>query len=271
MLINDDGWALTCKHVVAVLAQQQQISANYTGFKARVAAVPKRMNPKKWQRECEKHWKLLPNTTVQIMSRFINCVDIMTGYKVVVHPQLDIALVQFQGFTKIMCKTYPVFATNGKELAPGKGLCRLGFPFAQYTNFSYDSTADKLQWTTTGMAQSPLFPLDGMVTRMVANPMQEPIGIELSTPGLKGQSGGPAFDVNGVIWGMQSQTAHLDLDFDINKEVLRGGLPKQVKDTAFLHVGHCIHVNELKKFMRANNVLFQEQNAANSGTITAVA
>jgi len=84
------------------------------------------------------------------------------------------------------------------------------------------------------------------------------IGFEMSTPGLRGQSGGPVFDTDGVIWGMQSATRHLDLDFDVNQELLRDGKKKRVTDSAFLHVGHCVHVNILKEFMREQKVDFQE-------------
>ena len=57
---------------------------------------------------------------------------------------------------------------------------------------------------------------------------------------------------------MQAATGHLDLDFDVNMEVVGGGLKKQVKESAILHVGHCVHVNVLKQFMRDNGIAFQE-------------
>jgi len=42
----------------------------------------------------------------------------------------------------------------------------------------------------------------------------EIMGIELSTPGLRGQSGGPLFNSEGIICGMQSSTNHLHLGFE---------------------------------------------------------
>lgn len=136
-------------------------------------------------------------------------------------------------------------------------LCRLGFPFPEFTNFEFDPVADQIRWTTTGRSDSPQFPIDGMVTRHLLGPGGV-TGFELSTPGLKGQSGGPAFDSSGRVWGMQSATNHLDLDFDVDMDVLRNGQKRRVKDSAFLHVGHCIHVDVLKQFMRDNGVAFQE-------------
>ena len=93
----------------------------------------------------------------------------------------------------------------------------------------------------------------------VADDAGNVIGFELSTPGLRGQSGGPVFDSEGKVWGTQSQTIHLDLDFDVDQQVMRGGLPRRVQDSAFLHVGHCVHVDVLKSFMRAHNVRFNEE------------
>jgi hypothetical protein len=154
--------------------------------------------------------------------------------------------------------TFPVLATDGIALKPGKSLCRLGYPFPEFKNFDYDAAADEIRWTTTGRIDTPPFPIEGMVTRHLADAAGNIIGFEMSTPGLRGQSGGPVFDIDGRVWGMQAATGHLDLDFDVNMEVVGGGLKKQVKESAILHVGHCVHVNVLKQFMRDNGIAFQE-------------
>ena len=73
------------------------------------------------------------------------------------------------------------------------------------------------------------------------------IRLELSTPGLRGQSGGPLFDEDGLICGMQSSTNHLHLGFDMkNFEYKTGGKTIKVTNQPFLHVGHCIHANIIK-------------------------
>jgi hypothetical protein len=137
-------------------------------------------------------------------------------------------------------------------------LCRLGFPFAEFTNFEYNRDLDKISWTQTGKHMTPRFPIEGMVTRRLLDDQGKILGFEMSTPGLRGQSGGPAFDSKGVIWGLQAMTKHLDLDFDIDQEVLRQGQLKRVHDHAFLHVGGCIHIEVIKNFMRENKVTFKE-------------
>jgi hypothetical protein len=57
---------------------------------------------------------------------------------------------------------------------------------------------------------------------------------------------------------MQSATNHLDLNFDVDLEVYRDGVKRHVKESAILHVGHCVHVNVLKDFMRQHIVDFNE-------------
>ena len=95
-----------------------------------------------------------------------------------------------------------------------------------------------------------------MVTRFLAD-SEGVWGIELSTPGLKGQSGGPLFDGHGVVYGMQSATNHLHLGFDVkNKEVVSNGEKIKVTNQPFLHVGHCIHVDIIKKFLTEKGIQF---------------
>ena len=97
-----------------------------------------------------------------------------------------------------------------------------------------------------------------MITRRLLDSEGQVYGFEISTPGLRGQSGGPAFDTEGKIWVMQFATKHLDLDFDVDQEVLRKGIKEHVTDSAFLHVGGCIHIDVVKAFMKENNVQFTE-------------
>jgi hypothetical protein len=67
-----------------------------------------------------------------------------------------------------------------------------------------------------------------------------------------------AFDSEARIWGMQSQTCHLDLNFDVAQEVFRQGKKKKITSFPFLHTGRCVHVDILKDFMRKHSVSFVE-------------
>jgi hypothetical protein len=159
-----------------------------------------------------------------------------------------------------MCKEFAVFKKDSNEIRQGKSLCRLGFPFPEFTNFKYDEQKDEIFWTKEGNPNTPRFPMDGMVTRFLGDRNGRKYGIELSTPGLRGQSGCPLFDSEGIVCGMQSSTKHLHLGFDIEDfEILSKGQKKKVSNYSFIHLGQCIHVDVIKDFLRQHNVDFNEQ------------
>ena len=152
------------------------------------------------------------------------------------------------------------FKRDSSTLQQGKFLCRLGYPFPKFNNFRYNEELDDIEWTTNGIKGSPKFPIEGMITRFIGNGNGDICGIELSTPGLRGQSGGPLFDNNGIVCGMQSVTKHLHLGFDIEKaEILCKGKKKNVSDYSFIHLGECIHVDIIKEFLKEHNVAFNEE------------
>jgi hypothetical protein len=191
---------------------------------------------------------------------FVNCVDSISGMTWHLHPDYDLAILKFNGFNKIFCNEFPVFMKDSKDILQGKFLCRLGFPFPEFSNYEYLEKTDEIVWNQSGMRESPRFPSEGMITRFLGGKKGDKYGIELSTPGLRGQSGGPLFDADGKIYGMQSLTKHLHLGFDIEDvEILAKGQVKKVSDYSFIHLGHCIHVDVIKDFLREHNVEFNEQ------------
>jgi Trypsin-like peptidase domain len=256
--INSDGWALTCRHVAEQLLAGDQLLSKREAFLKELDTRHGQKKEKQLVRELEQKYGYSKNVTFELYNTFINCVEGPLNVEIRSHSNLDLALIHFREFIGLGCNSFPTFAANGSDLKQGKFLCRLGFPFPEFSNFAYDSTTNKIQWTTSGRTDTPCFPIEGMVTRHLVEGNGPVIGFEMSTPGLRGQSGGPAFDPEGRIWGMQAATAHLDLDFDVNQEVMRNGLKKRVSDSAFLHVGHCMHVNVLKSFMTQHGVRFQE-------------
>jgi hypothetical protein len=261
VMVNADGWALTCRHVTNNFAAADQLKVKWDAFRAARALLPDRPEPKRRRelRNLESQYGFGPRVVVEVRNVFVSCIDGPLHARWFNHPNptCDIALVKFDHFTALHCTTFPVFASVGADLKPGKFLCRLGFPFPEFSNFEYDQAADEIRWTATGRQATPWFPIEGMVTRNLSDGTTI-VGVEMSTPGLRGQSGGPLFDVDGRVWGIQSATNHLDLDFDVDQEVVRQGEKKRIRESAFLHVGHCVHVDVAKEFMRTHSVAFDE-------------
>lgn len=252
--VNEQGWALTCKHVAQWIGQADAINKNFLAYQNEC----KKLNTGQ-QKALAKKMGLDETKTAEMRITFVDCVDHISNIHFYLHPEYDLALLRFEGFQKISFSGNPVFLQSDQLAQPGQMLCRLGFPFPEFTNFQLNLEKDQLEWSNTGQPRSPRFPIDGMLTRFLGDKNGKIYGIELSTPGLRGQSGGPLFDTEGRIVGMQSRTKHLHLGFDIeDKEVIAHGKVKKVNDYAFIHLGECIHVSVIKEFMTQHGVKFQE-------------
>jgi hypothetical protein len=256
--VNSDGWALTCRHVTNQLAVGEDLARKAEAFQGELSSRRGAEKEKRLLKELEKKYGYAKNTTFELHNRFIDCVEGNLKLHIIEHKKYDVALIKFEDYTQLLCNTFPIFPSDTSSLQQGKILCRLGFPFPEFTNFAYDDKTDKITWTDTGKLTTPRFPIEGMVTRRLRDAEGIVFGFEMSTPGLRGQSGGPAFDTEGKVWGVQFATKHLDLNFDVDQEVLRKGIKKHVTDSAFLHVGGCIHIDVVKAFMKENNVVFTE-------------
>jgi hypothetical protein len=254
--VNEDGYAITCKHVAEMLLSAEPTNAHFAKFRGERQTL----QSKQMLKGLELKYKLNADSIIQMRNNFVDAVDSMSGFNVTMHPTLDLAILKFNDFKQVHYSGYAKFKKDGDQVRQGKFLCRLGFPFPEFSNYTFNAQTDDIEWTTTGINVSPRFPLEGMVTRFLADQQNGLYGIEMSTPGLRGQSGGPLFDQHGIVYGMQFSTKHLHLGFDlVDKEIIVNNHPKKISDYSFIHLGQCIHVNAIKHFLAENNVRFYEE------------
>jgi hypothetical protein len=206
--VNKNGWALTCKHVADLLFTD--INKRLDAYRAEVAGVKKNKRTRNVVNQLATKYGFRRGTIIELRNKLVGCIEGPLSLEARVHPSYDVALLKFSNYTKLLCADFPVFAQDGGALKPGKSVCRLGFPFAEFSAFEYDKGSDSIRWTSVGREDTPVFPIDGMMTRNLIDKAQI-VGFELSAPGLKGQSGGPAFDTEARVLGMQCATNHLDL------------------------------------------------------------
>jgi Trypsin-like peptidase domain len=258
--VNDKGVAITCKHILNLIPAADTINQTFLKFKAERDKLAKDNQYRHRLQGLESKYKYNKETTVQLKNNFLNCFDKIDQISFRSHPTLDLAILEFKGFNEILYTSHAKFIKDDKNIKQGKYLCRLGFPFPEFNNFRHNPDNDDIEWTKTGKQSSPSFPIDGIITRFTGDPNSgEIVGIEMSSPGLKGQSGGPLFDQNGNVYGMQFGTNHLHLGFDIrDKEIIHDGKKNKVSNYPFLHVGICIHVKKIKEFLTLNNIAFSE-------------
>jgi hypothetical protein len=258
--VNEMGVAVTCRHVTGFLGHIINLNKQFEQYKTEKINIPKSAEYDARLQELQQKFHYKPGVTIEGLMNLV----LVTGeptytFRWVNHPDYDIAILFMENFSRPLYTSHAYFAKDTSGLQQGKFLCRLGFPFPEFTNFHYNQDNDRLEWTNTGAVQTPRFPIEGMLTRHLLD-NNKIVGVELSTPGLRGQSGGPVFDKDGLVYGMQSSTTHLHLGFDMtNQEIVSGAKKIQVNNQPFLHVGRCVHVNAIKDFLRQHDVKFYEK------------
>lgn len=259
--VNEDGVAITCKHVLDVLIQADNINSQFEKFKSERALLGTKIDGKfrKKIKELETKYNYSQlESMAQLYNMTYDCFD-KFEFQWFAHPTLDLAILKFKNYTTKYYTSYATFKKDTTQIKSGKSLCRFGYPFVEFTNFEYDKANDEIKFNTTGKQVVLPFPIDGIITRQVSNDGIKIDGIEMSTPGLRGQSGGPLFDSNGLVYGMQSVTQYFHLGFNENKvEIITKGKKTNITNDTFFNAGRCVHVDSIKEFLTANGVKYYE-------------
>jgi hypothetical protein len=253
IVVNDQGWILTAAHIVTEImaaVQHQKEIANYQNAVAKIEADPNLTA--KAKRKQVRH--------LSSNSKWVTHQAVIWGMAQSAIPTFhynafaDIAVGKLEPFKPEWIKGYPVFKDPKEPMPSGTSLCRLGFPFHQIKATFDPASGFQLAPETFPV---PKFPNDGIHTRIPT--IVSPDGkyqakfIETSTPGLRGQSGGPIFDTNGTVWGLQSRTQSLSLGFA--PEIVQGN--QKIVEHQFMHVGWGSHVEEIIKMFQQFGVKFR--------------
>jgi hypothetical protein len=251
--VNDDGVAITCKHISNVLKHVQSVNQKWDDFLKDKGTIKR----KSQEKGLAKKYGFTNETTIQIIYTIVDSFDTITSVDFHEHPEHDLSILKFKGFKKVTYSGHAEFPAHNNYVEQGEFLCRLGYPFPEFTNFEYDKISEKLKWNKSGNLNSPIFPIEGMVTRKLNDSKGVEFGIELSRPGLRGQSGGPLFNYDGLILGMQTSTHHLHLGFDIiDKEEYIKGKKKKISHYPYLNLGICINHVEIKKWLDSHKISY---------------
>jgi len=254
VFLNNEGWAITVAHQLGVAAAYKQHSKEIATFKHQVAAIEQdqKLNTKQ-KRKKIKRLKSNPKWITNYSPWW--GLDILKAKESMILPEADLVVVRFEPFDPQSIQTYPTLK-NPNKLRCGTSLCRLGYPFHNISaTFDEGSKTFELP---PGTLPAPRFPSEGIYTRnkLMGKSRDGKYQIkflETSSPGLRGQSGGPIFDVNGTVWAIQSHTDHHPLGF--SPKVIRQG--REVEENQFLNVGLGVHPELLVEFLRDNQIKFE--------------
>lgn len=178
-------------------------------------------------------------------------VQVKTTY---VNNQIDIAFGKLEPFNPDWVRSYPILR-DPATLRPGTSVCRSGYSFMDIKSTWND---EKKSFQIPRIPERDvIFFNEGMHTRTVSKGPSKDGGfairyVETSTPGLRGQSGGPIFDTEGRVYAMQVKTAHLPLGFQPTVEY-EG---RTVVENQFLNVGLGVHVGTIRDILDKHGVRY---------------
>jgi len=226
IVVNPQGWIVTAGHVLKECDKVANAGDQTHALRAEIAAIQEDTTIESSERVARIATVKAPKPDDTLSSSVWfgkDGVRMKEGYWM---EAADLGLARLEPFDPAWVPHYPVFKDPKTDFEPGTSLCRLGFPF-----YSLEPTWD----AGTGAFRLPpeavplpFFPVEGIFTRMAD--IRLPSGakvpvvvppyplrlIETSSPGLRGQSGGPIFDTDGRIWGVQSATTSYSLDLNTN-------------------------------------------------------
>jgi hypothetical protein len=218
VVVNTEGWALTAAHVFQELIELQKSCAAVGEYESRKSKIEGDGKLSATQKKKKIRALRKPGPKAVKATSALWCVKhTALNPKVRVISEVDLAVFKFEGLKLPEAFRPPKFKSCATGLRSGTSLARLGFPFYEITP-TYDAAKDRFE-LPSGALPIPRFPIEGIMTRVVnistTREVDHPLQmIETSSPGLRGQSGGPIFDRSGAVWGIQTRTRSLPLGFD---------------------------------------------------------
>ncbi len=252
IIVNPEGWILTAAHLVESIRKQREAAQTYRNYLADI----RQMDNDRASHSAHRKGKLrhlarpgaesVRDHSVWWGADGVQLVEMQADLGA------DLALGRLEPFDPESVPGYPVFKTADAEYAPGRSLCRIGFPFHEIEPaFDEERGAFVLP---KGAVPPPLFAIEGIFSRSLRTSMPGQGAasefIETSSPGLQGQSGGPIFDAAGAVWALQSHTRHYPLGF---RPPVPGG-PKGHRAAQFLNVGVGVHAGPIRRFLDQHGI-----------------
>lgn len=244
IVINNEGWIITVAHLFNSFLAFQQHTKEILEY-----------NKKKFKilRYIRANSKWITNHSFWWGRDDVRLRDIR------LIPEGDLAIGRLEPFDPAWITTYPVFKDPTTNINLGTSLCKLGYPFYKI-EAGFDEANSRFNLAPNTLP-IPRFPIEGIFTRHIVagrsrDGQYEIKFLETSSPGLRGQSGGPIFDSNGTVWAIQSRTNHFPLGFSPKIKKKR----KEIEENQFLNVGVGVHPELLVSFLRNNSIRFNLSN-----------
>lgn len=252
VILNEEGWMITVAHLWEPYLVFQQHEKELVDYNLKRQSIEQ-------DRTLDDEQKMQRIRALRADPKWITKLSFWWGgddvelKDIKLFPEGDLLTGRLEPFDPKSIRVYPSLKDPTRNLDPGTSLCRLGYPFHQI-KAAFDESGGEFKLAPDSLT---LFPIEGIYTRNIITGKSRDGKyvikfLETSSPGLRGQSGGPIFDVKGTIWALQSSTTHFQLGF--SPKVVRDG--KEIEEHQFLNAGWGVHPELLVAFLRDNAVKF---------------
>ncbi len=253
VVVNDEGWIVTAAHLLSAYGRIQQDAeeiVRYYNTIHRIEQEERLPREERFEkiRSLPDNPKWITNLSYWWGKDGVQLTDIRYL------PEGDLVLGRLFPFDPNAWQDYPVFKSPA-DLDVGTALCKLGYPF-QKVHAAFREANNSFEMSP-GVHALACFPMEGLYTRTLSGGKSgdgryDIKFLETSSPGLRGQSGGPILDAQGTVWGVQSRTdSHA---YGCISRVERDGTETEEDQCVNLGVG--IHPELIARFLTDNGIRF---------------
>ncbi|HNF71073.1 MAG TPA: trypsin-like peptidase domain-containing protein [Chitinophagaceae bacterium] len=248
--LNKDGWAMTAAHNFGPAFGFQQHEQERKAYEERKAMILGSSSLSHEEKDIQlsalgpgqdwlTHYTFLPGG---------QHTPILENY---IYNEHDLAFFRVDPKAVNQQVQFPKLVEPG-IISPGISLCKLGYPFVEFQSSFNDTNGQFV--LPQNLLPLPMFPMEGMYTRNFLKGYdgenREILFLETSSPGLKGQSGGPIFDRNGILFAVQSQNLTIHLGF--TGVVQKNGVG--VEENQFLNLGIGVHPKTMHALLQKQGI-----------------
>ena len=164
VVVNREGWILTAGHLLDIVRAQQDSARRHAGYRGNVVEFHRDVAADKRYRK--RRGAHLPPTGRVVGVQPLGLVGGVDGVRLVearIVPAADLALGRLEPFDPESVAHYPVWKDPSRDAAPGRSLCKLGFPLHRIVPV-YDEKANTFT-LPEGSVPLPLFPMEAFPRR----------------------------------------------------------------------------------------------------------
>lgn len=253
VVLNDEGWLITAAHnldAAFAFAQHQQEIKEYQEKVDKINSNKQLKSHKKNDllKRLKYNPKWILNFSIMLSGQPIEILEYF------VYGEHDLAFLRVDKKVIAEQKVFPKIIDPSK-IAQGTSLCKFGYPFVEVkATFNNSNNAFELP---KDLLPVPAFPIEGIYTRnlLIGKTQDQSMDIlylETSSPGLRGQSGGPLCDTNGNIYAIQSKNLTVPLGFKGAIEIGK----KMVEENQFINIGIGVHPKTIVGLLNKHNIKF---------------